>query len=352
MTIKTTIHYRPQFIVVGVNYKKTALDIRGKFAFTAEKIKQVYVDRQNTGCNNFFILSTCNRTEIYGIDVSPEALCNVFTHYREVSEEEIKRYVFVKKDDEAIHHLYRVASGLDSQILGDCEITAQLKNAFRLAKFHRCTGGYLEKLINSALQASREVRNLTQLSDGTTSVSYAVVQILRQLPADTLHKRICLIGIGKIGELTLKKIRHYLPAYPVTVVCRNESRAHEIMQRYSVAYVMMQNKSEAIQHADVLIVATASETPLISRSEIKNSSISAVIDLSVPSNVSADVRTMQGITFYDIDDLSEMINQTISKRATQVPYALEIIDKHVGYFKQWQLRSILYASLKPQRFNI
>ncbi|HEY0261475.1 MAG TPA: glutamyl-tRNA reductase, partial [Chitinophagales bacterium] len=199
-----------QLVIAGVNYRKTALDIRNKFALTTEKIKHIY-EEQNIKPNDFFILSTCNRTEIYGITDSPETLVNFLSHQSNVDEAEAQNYTFVKQGNEAVQHLFQVASGLDSQILGDYEIIGQLKNAFLLSKSHGCLGGYLEKLVNTSLQASRQVRNSTSISDGTTSTSYAVIQLLKQATTENQAQKICLMGLGKIGALTLKNLKSYLP---------------------------------------------------------------------------------------------------------------------------------------------
>src|SRR5437762_432734 len=128
-------------VVVGVNYRKTALEVRNKYALTTENIRHIYEDPNRHGPADFFILSTCNRTEIYCITNEPQHLIDLFSRYRDIDLAEAAQCTFIKTGDEALKHLFRVASGLDSQILGDHEIIAQLKNAFLLAKTHSCTSG-------------------------------------------------------------------------------------------------------------------------------------------------------------------------------------------------------------------
>jgi glutamyl-tRNA reductase len=344
MDINHTEEYQPGLVVAGVNYRKTALEIRNKFALTTENIRNIYSEKHTHIPNDYFILSTCNRTEIYSITKQPEDLLHIFSQHTHATLEETNAYTFIKTGDEAIHHLYRVAAGLDSQILGDYEIIGQLKNAFALSKSFQCSGGYLEKLVNGALQASRQVRNRTSVSDGTTSVSYAVIQLLKQKLAEQESARICLLGMGKFGELTLKNLKHYMPQHQLTVINRNETRALEISEKYSVLYAKMEQNDEVLQRSDIVVVATGADHPILAKSQLENSPVRMVFDLSMPSNVSADVKELKHVEFYDIDNLSEIVNETISRRTNQVPFALEIIDKHIREFKEWEVRRAIYAT--------
>ena len=137
-------------VVVGVNYKKTAIDIRNKFAMNTDIIERVYSEWQNSENKDFFILSTCNRTEIYAITDHYQPFVTLLGKYSHATKEEINEFIFVKEGDEAVTHLFRVASGLDSQILGDYEIISQLKGSFNLAKSLGFASGYFEKMINTA----------------------------------------------------------------------------------------------------------------------------------------------------------------------------------------------------------
>jgi glutamyl-tRNA reductase len=336
-------------VVVGVNYRKTSLEIRNKFAFTPDLLRRVYEEQISQGNRSFFILSTCNRTEMYGVNIATDAYIEIFSNYTTASEEDVKAFTFIKQDDEAIHHLFRVSSGLDSQILGDYEIIGQLKNAFSFAKTCGCTDGYLEKLVNSALQASRQVRNRTSISDGTTSVSYAVIQQLKQFFGDDEAQNICLLGMGKFGELTLKNLKHYLPQHNLLVLNRSELRSKEISEKYQVSYAPIEKVEQAIGGTDILVVATSADHPLITKKQIEDSTVKIVFDLSVPSNVSQDVRSLEGVMFFDVDSLSEIVNETIAKRTNEIPLALTIIDEHIVMFRQWETRRSLYtASVEPK----
>lgn len=337
------IHSEKQLVVTGVNYRKTALDIRNKFALTAESIKYIYEGENHSKPNDFFILSTCNRTEIYSFTNQPDQLVDLLLQSSATKDAESRNYTFTKTGDDAIKHLFEVASGLDSQILGDYEIIGQLKNAFTLSKTHHSVSGYMEKLVNASLQASRQVRNQTTVSNGTTSVSYAVIQLMKQELEGSEPKNICLMGLGKIGTLTLKNLKSYLPEHNITLINRDESKAIEAAMEYGVNYAGFENHKEVIQTADVLVVATGADHHIIDRKHIEPSNVRLLFDLSVPSNVCPDVEEIEGLKFYHVDSLSQIVNETLSHRKEQVPHALEIIDEHIAEFKEWERRRLLYS---------
>lgn len=331
-------------IVAGVSFRKTTLEIRNKFALTSEHVKRIYADNTGKYPKDFFILSTCNRTEIYCTGTSPEALLNLLSDNTSATAEEVREYAFVKTGDEAVKHLFRVAAGMDSQILGDYEIIGQLKNAFVLAKSYGSTSGYMEKLLNAALQSSRQVKSRTALSDGTTSVSYAVIQLLKEAIGAEDAMNVCLMGLGKIGTLTLKNLKHYLPQHRVTVLNRNESKAELAAGQFDVDFAPFANQQDVFQNADVLIVATGAEHAIISKKDLTSSKLKLIFDLSVPSNVHPDVKEIEGLKHYNIDELSVIVNQAIEARRSEIPVAENIIAEHLDEFKQWEVRRAIYTA--------
>lgn len=332
--------------VAGVNYHKTALDIRSRFAFSTEQIKQIYEENPSAVKSPFFILSSCNRTEIYSLGAEAEELISVLTTNHQLTENEISSNVFVKKGEDVMKHIFRVASGLDSQIIGDYEITGQLKNAFFLAKSYGRVDGYMEKLINTALQISKRIKNETALSDGTTSVSYAVIQMLKQLENGPDTKRVCLLGLGKIGSHTLKNLRHDLPGHHVTLVNRNEAKAELAAGEYGISYAPFDLQQEAIMNSDILIVATGAKAPIVHPENLYGSPVKMVFDLSVPNNVHPDVAKMDNLRLYNIDEISQLVNQTIEQRKIEVPKAEAIIDEQFTELIDWHNRRLFYLSQK------
>jgi glutamyl-tRNA reductase len=233
---------------------------------------------------------------------------------------------------------------MDSQILGDYEIIGQLKNAFMLAKSHGRTSGYMEKLFNSALQSSRQVKSRTALSDGTTSVSYAVIQLLKEAIGGNEPMNVCLMGLGKIGTLTLKNLKHYLPQHKITLLNRNESKAESAADEYKVDYAPFESQQQVLETADVLIVATGADHAIITKKDLTTSKLKMIFDLSVPSNVHHDVKEIEGLQHYNIDELSKIVNQSIETRRSEIPVAEAIIAEHFEEFRQWEYRRAHYTS--------
>ncbi len=332
-----------QLSVAGVNFRKTSLEIRNKFAVTPEQARQIYNTEGAHKPGSFFILSTCNRTEIYSTGIAAKTIVDLLSRHSGLSETEICGYAFFKSGHDAVQHLLRVASGLDSQILGDYEIVGQLKKAFALARACNTANGYLEKLVNVALQASKEVKNKTGISDGTTSVSYAVIQLLKQNAGNGIIN-ICLAGLGKIGMLTLKNLRYYLPASKIILLNRNELKAELASLNQHVQHAPFKQLKEVIKTSDILIVATGAEQAIVCKKDIEHSSVKIVFDLAVPSNVHADVRTIPGLQLYNIDQLSQIVNQSVIARKNEVPVAEAIINAHLLDFKQWENRRNLYCN--------
>jgi len=276
-------------------------------------------------------------------------MMEIFRLHHQVDEKEIQDYTFIKNGDDAIRHLFRVASGIESQILGDYEIVGQLKNAFSLAKEYNKVGGMLERLVGTSLKTSKQVRATTTISDGTTSISYAVVQLLKKHASYDSSRRICLMGLGKIGTLTLKNLRHYLPENEITLVNRNEAKAETLAKEYKVSAAGSENMVEVLSASDILVLATGADHAVITREDIEKSNVRLIYDLTVPSNLSEDVKKVEGLTIYDIDQLSQIVNETLSKRKEQVPHAEAIIDENIDEFKEWKKRRDSFHSTANER---
>jgi glutamyl-tRNA reductase len=333
-----------KLVVAGVSFKKTALHIRNKFALTVEQIKNIYEQSIAAGYTDFFILSTCNRTEFYSCSLNEEELIALFAANTCASGVEIEQNVFTKTGNEAIDHLLRVASGLESQITGDYEITGQLKKAFSLAKTYDMVSGLMEKLINCALQASRQVKSQTKLSDGSTSVSYAVMQIIRQGALNLREPRICIMGLGKIGALTLNNLLKHLPHAHITLINRNPEKVLSAAREFLVSTALFSMRNEAFKTSDILIVATSAEQPLVFKEDIEQGNTKLIFDLSVPCNVSADVHTLPGVKVYTVDELSAIVNQNLNARRFEIPMAEKIIAEHLEQFRQWEIRRNFYTA--------
>ncbi|HEV8514917.1 MAG TPA: hypothetical protein VGQ59_16650, partial [Cyclobacteriaceae bacterium] len=197
-----------KFYVVGVNFQKTDTQHRSKFSIAAAKNEEAY--NQSSAClEHFFVLSTCNRTEIYGFAPCEYVLLAFMRSLSGATHEEISANAYIKEGDEAVKHLLTVASGLDSQIPGDYEIISQIRKAFQLSKDAGKSNGFIERVVNHANQISKAIKNSTAFSDGTVSVSYAVVQQVRKIMEKENLRKICVVGLGKMGHNTLKYLMQH-----------------------------------------------------------------------------------------------------------------------------------------------
>src|SRR5690242_921699 len=180
------------FFLAGINYRKTNVRIRGLFAVSASQYGNILCKAREGGLCELFIISTCNRTEIYGFAESAEQLIRLLCNETAGNENLFKEMAYVYEGEKAVHHLYKVGAGLDSQILGDYEVISQIKNAAKFAKEQNCLGSFTERMINSVLQVSKIVKNETSLSSGTVSVAFAAVQYLKKIE-NVCSKKILLI---------------------------------------------------------------------------------------------------------------------------------------------------------------
>ncbi len=321
---------------VGLSYKKADVKVRGAFSVTKENQKLLLKEAKEKGIDGIFILSTCNRTEITGFAKHPFELISLLIKYSNGSVEDFIEVSNVYKNKDAVRHLFNIGTGLDSQILGDYEIVGQLKESFKQAKIAGTTNAYLERLMNLVLQASKDVKNNTQLSSGTTSVAYAAIQYIVENIADHSSKKILIYGLGDIGKNTCKNVLNYTLNKQTTIINRTLNTAVGFAEEYpEVKVEKSENLLEQIHKSDILIVATASSLPTITKEHLKEGQNLLILDLSMPENVDVSVKEIPGITLINVDELSKITDKTIATRESEIPAAEAIIEKYKGEFNDW-----------------
>lgn len=321
---------------VGVSYEKADTKVRGSFSVSKENQLLLLQEAKAKGIDGVFILSTCNRTEIMGFAKHPYELISLLLKYSNGTIEDFSKVSSVYKEKKAIRHLFRIATGLNSQILGDYEIVGQLKEAFQQAKKQGTTNAYLERLFNIALQASKEVKNTTTLSSGTTSVAYAAIQYITENISNYAEKKILVYGLGKIGKNTCKNLFEYTSNTNICLVNRTYEKAlHFKKENSDVNIAEFSKLKQKISETDILIVSTGAETPTITSDHIPQSKEMIILDLSIPENVSSELKNKEGITLVNVDDLSKITDKTIQNRKEQIPVVEDIISKHKAEFNQW-----------------
>ena len=321
---------------IGVSYKKADAHIRGKFSLSKENQIALLKEAKENGIDGIFILSTCNRTEITGFAEHPFQLIGMLCKYSIGSVEEFAQVSNMHKNQDAIQHLFRMGTGLDSQILGDYEIVGQLRQAFKQAKSLGTTNAYLERLLNNIMQASKRVKNETKLSSGTTSVSYAAVQYIIENVTDFNLKNILVFGLGKMGKHTCKNLAEYTQNKTITLINRTEEKADEFVKEHPlIRKASYANLIKEVANADVLIVSTGADKPTITTKHISENKEILILDLSMPENVSKEVKNLKNTTLVNVDELSKITNKTLAIRQAEVPSAEKIIDEHKEEFKAW-----------------
>jgi glutamyl-tRNA reductase len=325
------------FFVAGVNYKKTDAESRGMFAINSEQYENIINLSQSYGVKSLFILSTCNRTEIYGFATQAKILLELLVTQTKGDLQTLINVAYVKGGNDAVEHLFKVGAGLDSQILGDYEIVGQLKHAVKFSKDRNGLCCFLERLTNNVFQASKEIKNETGLSSGSVSVSFSVVQFLKQSLPDCTNKNILLIGTGKIGRSTCKNLVDYAGATNITLINRSDQKAAELADELGLKYAPVEDTGTQIASADIILVATNSNEPTILKSQLENKGSKLIIDLSVPYSVEQSVSLLDNIRMVNIDEISKIKDDTIKTREAEVPKAEKIIQKYIGILTEWQL---------------
>ena len=323
------------FFIAGINYKKSDAATRGKYAVNNDQYIALLSLAHQSGIKELFVLSTCNRTEIYGFAENATILCELLCTQTEGSLDDFMAMSYIKNGRQAIEHFFAVAAGIDSQILGDYEIIGQIKQSVKFSKQQGFIGAYLERLVNGVLQSSKTIKNTTALSGGTVSVSFAAIQYIKEYFGNLADKKILLLGTGKIGRNTCKNMVDYLQTNNITLINRTDSKAQKLATELGLNYASINDLSKHIAESAIILVATNSSQPVILLSQLVNGSDKLIIDLSIPYNVEIAAKELPNITLINVDELSRIKDMTLQKRQAEVPKAKAIIEEYINDFLQW-----------------
>ncbi|MGJ7031224.1 glutamyl-tRNA reductase [Niabella hirudinis] len=331
-----------RFCIAGINYHKADAATRGLFSITGDAFITLGKSAKAMGLKSVFVVSTCNRTEIYGFAESVMQLVELLVPHTNGDKAAFYECGYFKNGEEALQHLFNVAAGLDSQILGDYEILGQLKRAVDTARGQHLIGPVMDRMLNFAFQASKKIKTETNLSDGTVSVSFAAIELLQQMK-DIEQKKVLIIGAGKFGVNVCKNLNTYLPHTSVTIMNRTDAVAKQIAAGHQVHFAPYAGKAAAVQASDIVIVCTNANEPTVMPGLVAAGTPKLFLDLSVPVNVHPDIRNIEQVTVIDVDEISSTIlDRTLAKRKAEVPRALSIIEHFKKEFLGW-LREHHYA---------
>ncbi|MCC2590525.1 glutamyl-tRNA reductase [Chryseobacterium sp. MFBS3-17] len=331
------IHKTSNFAVLSVSYEKADAETRGKFAFFEEHIKDFVHSLHNENVGDAFVVSTCNRTEIYTTSPNYLLVAEEFCKTTGVSFTDFLHFANIYTREEALNHLFRVAGGLESQIIGDFEIIGQIKNAYnRFKKEKDKSNPYLERAINSAIQISKKIKNETGISNGAASVSYAAVHYILNHQKQLADKNILLLGTGEIGQNTVENLLKHIFEPNVKVMNRSLEKAAKISEKYNIPHMALDFLDDELKQTDILIVATGAAHPIINKSHFPNGKETLVIDLAIPHNVDKNVTENPNVKLVDVDQLSAHIQETMAQRKKEIPKAEEIIKEMTRDFTEWE----------------
>lgn len=323
------------YCVVGLSYKNADLSVRGRFSLNKSKTDLLLSRAKADGVEELMVISTCNRTELMGRVENTEILINYLCTFSGGDPKLFSDKGYVLTNKAALHHVFRVGCGLESQIVGDFEIIGQLKKSFQNSKKHQMVNGFSERLVNAVIQSSKRIKTETKLSSGATSVSFASVHYILNKVKEISNKNILLFGTGKIGRNTCENLIKHTQNDHIVLVNRSEESAQKVAGKFNLVVKNIKELKSEIAHADIMIVATGALDVTVDNTLVPKNKPLLILDLSVPSNVDPKLKDLDNITLVNLDELSQLTNNTLEQRKQFIPQANDILRQVEADFLQW-----------------
>jgi glutamyl-tRNA reductase len=326
---------------LGINHHSAPLAIRERVAFHAEKLHQALGDlTRNQPVKEVAILSTCNRTEIYCSAETPEVVIDWLAQYHQVERGEISPYIYVHDQPEAIRHAFRVASGLDSMVIGEPQILGQMKDAVRVAEESGTLGTQLHKLFQRSFSVAKEVRSTTAIGANIVSMAAAGVHLAERIFESVGEQRILFIGAGEMIELCAA---HFCAKQPkqVTIANRTVERGRALAERFKGTAIRLEEVGEHLAHHDIVVSCTASPLPIIGLGMVERAVKARrhrpifMVDLAVPRDIEEEIGELDDVFLYTVDDLAQVVESGQESRQAAVVDAEVIIATRVQDFIGW-----------------
>ena len=331
-------------ITVGISHWKSPVDIREKFSIDNKKNKLLIQEAKKIGIKSIFIISTCNRTQIFANNANPHTLKKLLINYSKGNEAGFQKFGFIIKNEDAINKLYEISTGIDSQILGDLQIFSQVKESIKIAKSLKSIDSYTDRLLQFVFKANKEVQNFTNISKGAASIAHAVNLFIQEIFNDYKEKRILLFGLGDIGKITTENIINQ-GSKNITIINRTYAKTKKIAEKLNVKFDKIENLDKIIRKSDIVIVSTDAKNYTITKKNINNSK-KLLIDLSVPRNIDPKLKKEKNIKLINIDDLNNVKDSTLKNRNKDLPKVKTIINLHKLDFKDWEKLHFLGPTIK------
>lgn len=326
-----------KIFVAGLSYKTAPVELREKLAVHASRLRCVGCRLKLAGnLSEVVLVSTCNRVEVYG--VTPKVNGNVhkiFQHLSGSQKPELTSYLYIKEGSEAVHHLYSVASGLDSMVIGETEITGQVKQAYQAAQEAKLTGRVLNRVFQTALQTAKEIRTQTSIGRGATSVGSVAVELAERIFKDLADKTVMIVGAGKMGEACVRHLNKK-GARSVLVSNRSFERAQTLAAEFGGRAIRFEDCLTAMTEADIVVSSTGCPHTILHRDEIaqvmaaRRNRPLVLIDIAVPRDVAADVQQLNNVYLYNVDDLEVIVRENMRSREQELSHCQTIIAERTG----------------------
>lgn len=330
-------------ITLGLNHQTAPISVRERLAvpqdFVVNTLRRL---RDLQGVEEAAILSTCNRTEFYcGVsDRSPESLVDWIAREQRVNREDFQHYLYTHTDSSTIRHMFRVASGLDSMVLGEPQILGQMKSAYQTATEAGTIGKTLGKLFQHTFAAAKKVRTDTAIGNSPVSVAFAAIRLAQRIFEDLSQQTAILIGAGETIELTARHLTESRIG-ELIIANRTYDRAHLLAQQFNGFAISLSELPQHLSRADIVVSSTGSPLPLLGKGSVE-SAIKArkhkpmfMVDLAVPRDIEPEVAQLRDVYLYTVDDLRNTIQENIRSRQEAAKQAEEIIDVEVSHFLNW-----------------
>ncbi|HWK53164.1 MAG TPA: glutamyl-tRNA reductase [Hyphomicrobiales bacterium] len=350
-------------LVLGINHNTASVEVREKVAFAPELVQQALQEVcSEAGMAEAVILSTCNRTELYCESertelVPAEARARVLawlSRYHGLDQRELEQVTYTHDDVEAVRHLMRVASGLDSMVLGEPQILGQMKSAYEVARQAATLGSQLHRVFEDVFTVAKQVRTDTAIGESPVSVAFAAVTLAQQIFTDIQEARALMIGAGRTIELV---VQHLLQAGLTDIVVANRTltNAQELKRRYGVREILLSDIPDVLSEADIVVSSTASQLPILGKGAVERALKSRrrrpifMVDLAVPRDIEPEVAELDDVYLYTVDDLREVIDSSLRNRQEAAREAEGIIDSGVAGFVRKQRGLGIVSTLRNFR---
>ncbi len=334
-------------LLIGVNHRSAPVALRERVAVSEERIPQI-LDRLMVvdGIEEALVLSTCNRVEFIarassGAQPGLAALREFLIEHQGFTAEELSRHSYCFEGRQVVRHLYRVAAGLDSMIVGEPQILGQVKQAYRIAKGQGATGRVLERLLQHGLAAAKRVRTETGISRTAVSVAFAAVELARKIFGELPNRRVLVIGAGKMSDLVAKHL-HANGVHDLTVCSRTYNHAETMAARRGGRAVHWDDGLAGVAAADIVVSCTGAPRPILTRDAMmravraRHGAPLFVIDIAVPRDVEPCVNELDNVYLYDIDELQGVVDSNLEERRRSAEEALSLIEVEVDAFDLWR----------------